>query len=46
MSGILYDARKIKAYDGLVQLGEYAGKSSEFVESLWTELILDEELMK
>lgn len=46
MSGILYDARKIKAYDGLVQLGEYAGKSKEFVESLWVELILDEELMK
>lgn len=46
MSGILYDARKIKAYEGLIQLGEYAGKSREFVEGLWAELILDQELMK
>ena len=46
MSGILYDARKVMAYQGLIQLGEYAGKSKEFIESLWAELVLDEALMK
>ena len=46
MSGILYDARKIRAYQGLIRLGEYAGKSREFQEGLWAELILDEALMK
>ena len=46
MSGILYDARKVMAYEGLTQLGEYAGKSGEFVEDLWRELLLDPELLK
>lgn len=46
MSGILYDARKVMAYQGLLQLGEYAGKSKEFIESLWAELILDQGLVK
>lgn len=46
MTGILYDARKVKSYDSLLQLGEYAGKSREFVDGLWSELILDDELMK
>ena len=46
MSGIIYDARKIMVYQGLVQLGEYAGKSKEFVESLWAEMIQDEALVK
>ena len=45
MSGILYDARKVMAYQGLIQLGEYAGKSAGFLEELWAELILDEGLM-
>lgn len=46
MSGILYDARMVKAYEGMVQLGKYAGKSDEFIESLWADLLSDEELMK
>lgn len=46
MSGILYDARMVKAYEGMVQLGEYAGKSDGFIESLWGDLLSDEELMK
>lgn len=46
MRGILYDARKVMAYQGLLQLGEYAGKSKEFIESLWAELILDQDLVK
>lgn len=45
MNGILYDARKILAYERLRQLGEYAGKEAAFTESLWAELILDGELM-
>lgn len=45
MGGILYDARKIMAYERLMRLGEYAGKSGAFMEALWTELVLDGELM-
>ncbi len=46
MGGIVYDARRILAYQGLVDLGEYAGKSREFIDSLWAELVPDGELMK
>lgn len=46
MSGILYDARMVKAYEGIVQLGKYAGKSDEFIEGLWADMLPDEELMK
>ena len=34
------------AYEGMVQLGKYAGKRDEFIESLWADLILDEEITK
>lgn len=43
---IVYDARRIKAYEGLLALGEYAGKDSEWLGTLWTELVSDSGLMK
>lgn len=46
MSGIMYDARRIKAYEAFLSLGEYAGKDSEWLGALWEELVLDSGLMK
>ena len=46
MSGIIYDNRRVKAYEGLKALGEYTQKSEEWVDSLWEELVLDAALMK
>ena len=45
MNGILYDARRIKAYEGFQALGKYAGKDTGWLEDLWTELVLDEDLI-
>ncbi len=46
MNGILYDARRIKAYEGFLALGEYAGRDAEWMEALWAELVADAALMK
>lgn len=46
MSGIIYDNRRVKAYEGLKALGEYTQKSEEWVDSLWEEFVLDAALMK
>ena len=46
MNGIVYDARKVKAYEGLLALGEYAGKDGKWLEELWEGLVFDEALMK
>lgn len=46
MSGILYDARRIKAYEGLMALGEYAGRDSKWLDELWAGLLDDAGLMK
>ena len=46
MNGIVYDGRKIKAFEGLLALGEYAGKEERWISELWEALVLDEELMK
>lgn len=46
MNGILYDARRIKAYEGMQALTAYAGKSAEFAAKLWEALLLDQDMMK
>ena len=46
MSGIVYDARRVKAYEGLMALGQYAGKEEEWLNRLWEKLIPDNGLMK
>ena len=33
MKGILYDARKVKAYKSLIALGEYAGQEKEWTDA-------------
>lgn len=39
MQGILYDARKIKAYESLLDWGEYAGQERAWVDGLWADLL-------
>ena len=46
MNGIVYDARRIKAYEGFYQLGEYAGKENVWLDALWEEIVSDEGMMK
>ncbi len=46
MNGIIYDARKIKAYEYLLVLGEYAGKDVQWLGTLWEGLLADHGQMK
>ena len=46
MNGIIYDARRIRAYEALLALGEYAGKDREWLDMLWEGLVSDEAQMK
>ena len=39
MQGILYDARRVKAYECLVSLGGYAGMEKEWINELWTDML-------
>ena len=41
MQGILYDARKVKAYECLLALGEYAGQDGEWLGKLWADLLTE-----
>ena len=45
MAGILYDARRIKAYEGLLALGEIADETRQWCDELWEELVFDQELL-
>ncbi len=40
----MYDARRIKAYERLLALGETAGETRQWCEVLWEELVFDSEL--
>ena len=44
MSNIIYDNAAIRVYDGLVRLCDYAGKSAEWCDELWQELLSDRQL--
>ena len=46
MNGIVYDARRIRAFEGILALGEYAGKEESWISRLWEGLVMDEEMMK
>lgn len=46
MSGILYDARKIKAYEGLQDLCLFAGLDTQWCNRLWMELLSDSGLLE
>jgi len=44
MSNIVYGTEKIRAYDGLMRLCEYAGRDSAWCDGLWREMLQDGEL--
>ena len=46
MGGIIYDARRIKAYEYMQGLGAMTGKPQDFIDSLWKEIVMDGDLMK
>ncbi len=46
MAGIVYDARRIKAYGGLLALGEIADETKEWCDELWEELVFDPGLLE
>ncbi len=46
MNGIVYDARRIRAYEGLLALGEYAGKTVGWLDGLWKEMVVDSALLR
>lgn len=41
---IFFDQSRLKVYDGLGRLCEYAGQSGEWCNMLWSELLVDQEL--
>ncbi len=41
---IIFDARRVKAYEALQEVGRQAGKEAGFLDGLWTDLCADEEL--
>lgn len=46
MNTIIYDARRIKAYERMQELAQFTGRDAAFIEELWRELVLDGNLMK
>ena len=43
-AAIIFDQSKLKAYDGLIRLCEYAGQPEEWGSRLWSELLMDGQL--
>ena len=43
-SQIIFDQSKLKAYDGLMRLCEFAGKSEAWQQTLWSEFLQSREL--
>lgn len=46
MSAIIYDARRIKAFEYLQELGEITGKTQEFIDELWKMILPHGDLME
>jgi hypothetical protein len=46
MAGILYDARRIKAYDRLVQIGEASGETKQWCDKLWEDIVFQNDLLE
>ncbi|MBD5477189.1 MAG: hypothetical protein HDR17_14595 [Lachnospiraceae bacterium] len=44
MSNIVYKNAAMRVYDGLVRLCDYAGKSVEWCDKLWQEMLSDREV--
>lgn len=46
MGTIIYDARRIKAYEGMQELGKISGKSQTYIDELWKNIVTNGDLMK
>ena len=46
MAGIILATSKLKALEVLKAWGEYAGKTKEYIDALWDELVFDEPLFE
>lgn len=46
MNGIVYDARRILAFESFMQLGEYAGRERSWLDELWADLVVDTALLQ
>lgn len=46
MTGIIYDARRIKAYEAFLALGEIAQESQEWCDALWEELVVEPDILE
>ncbi len=46
MSAIIYDARRIKAFESMQELGRRTGMSREYIDELWKDIITHGDLMK
>ena len=46
MGDIIYDSRRIRTYECLMALGEYAGKDARWLGGLWEGLLADAGQMK
>lgn len=46
MSGIIYDTRRLKLFEDIYALGEYAGRPVEWIDELWGLLLENNELME
>lgn len=46
MSGIILDGRLLLAMDALNEIGEFAGRDKEWLDTLWSELLEEPALMK
>lgn len=45
MSNIIIDARLLKAYDALNEIGRLSKRDEDFIETLWSEMSQSEDLM-
>jgi hypothetical protein len=46
MAGILYDARRLKAYDRLVEIGETSGETRQWCDKLWEDMVFQSDLLE
>lgn len=46
MSGIIYDARRVKAYNCIQELGNLTGKPQAYIDELWKSMVIHGDLMK
>lgn len=43
-ASIIFDQSRLKVYDGLTRLCEYAGETGEWCNVLWSEMLVDQQL--